>query len=225
MKKIPIYVMLLFCSLPAIAQVENAKVLTLAKQTEIFNDEVRNFNNLSYPIYRSFEYKDKTGTYYLTLTESVDGIKDKDTVSKNIKAAIFKKESGLKKITEINDAIVANEHEEYTIHFWTKYTSFESANEQIVPILVYGSKAMNGYMDGRVKIIIWYKDQKIVIRHQNGTLDGERLTTIDKDFYTLPKNIQKAVKDKMKTIEQAKQAIFGNDWALKMKKQKREIKG
>ena len=91
------------------------------------------------------------------------------------------------------------------------------------PIIVYGTTAVNGYGDGRIKIIIYYKGQKVAIRHQNGTLDFERETSVDKAFYALPVLLQTAVKQKMELMIKNKQAIFPAGWQLAMKNKKTTI--
>ena len=90
-------------------------------------------------------------------------------------------------------------------------------------IIVYGTTALNGYDDGRIKIIIYYKGQKIAIRHQNGMLDFERETIIDKAFYSLPTGLQSAVKQKMELMQKNNQAIFPAGWQLAMKNKKTTI--
>ena len=80
----------------------------------------------------------------------------------------------------------------HSIWFWTKYCLFEDINKDrlIDPIFVYGTSGDNYTGDGRLKILIYYKDKKIAIRHLNGTIDFERKTKVDQSFYDLPVAIQ-----------------------------------
>jgi hypothetical protein len=210
----------------SIAQTNNARILKTAEINKIFDDSFKNNNNVLYPIVRVYEYAENDRRCFVTLTESIDEVKGKDSISKNVKAFIFKElQNGLSKTVEISDNIIPTLNEEYNISFWTKYFSIEKVGSSLVPIIVYGTKGMNNYMDGRIKIIVCYNNQKIVIRHQNAVLDGERLTKIDKAFYTLPATIQNAVKKKITAMEKADHAILGYGWEKDMKLKKLEIKG
>jgi hypothetical protein len=208
------------------AQTNNTRILKAAEISKIFDDSFRNNNNISYPIVRVYEYAENGIRFFVTLTESIDEVKGKDSISKNVKAFVFKAgENDFSKVIEISDNIIPTLNDEYNISFWTKYFSVEKVVASLVPIIVYGTKGMNNYMDGRIRIIVCYNNQKIVIRHQNGVLDGERLTKIDKAFYTLPATIQNAVKKKITAMEKADHAILGYGWEKEMKLKKLEIKG
>ena len=85
----------------------------------------------------------------------------------------------------------------------------------IEPILVYRffNKDKNSFdtsaFSGRIKIIMFYKAKKIVIRASSGTLDDERSTTANENFFLLPKQIQHYLVKKM--TEMYKNDIFGFD--------------
>jgi hypothetical protein len=210
----------------SVAQSNNVRILKAKEISRIFDDSFRNNNNISYPIVRVYEYTDDGRKCFVTLTESIDEVKGKDSISKNVKAFIFKElQNGLSKTLEISDNIIPTLNEEYNISFWAKYFSAEKVGAALVPIIVYGTKGMNNYMDGRIRIIVCYNNQKIIIRHQNAVLDGERLTKIDKAFYTLPTVLQNAVKKKITSMEKADHAILGYGWEKDMKLKKLEIKG
>jgi hypothetical protein len=226
MKKIILSLAIVAMALFAQAQSSTSKILTNAEVNTLLTVGTKSLFNISYPIFRVYQYKNNNYKFYLVLTESVDEVKEKDSISKNIKAIVLKEFNGeLNKEQEINDNILPSLNDEFSISFWTKYLSFEKVGNTTVPIVVYGTKGMNNYMDGRVKIITIYNSQKIVIRHQNGVLDGERLTQIDKAFYTLPVSIQNAVKKKIAAMEKNEHAILGYGWEEQMKKMKLEIKG
>lgn len=57
------------------------------------------------------------------------------------------------------------------------------------------TSGMNGYDDGRVKFIIYYRGQKI-----------------DKRFYALPIKLQETIKDKMNLMVTNNHAIFPYGW-------------
>lgn len=181
-----------------------------------FNDSVKKDFKVNFPIFRVYKYTDRSGEYYCILAESRDSIdNEKDTFNHSIKAINLKFESGkFKKLWELNDNIIHNRNEENSIWFWTSYFDFVDfdSDELIEPVIVYGTRAINGYDDGQIKFIIFYKSQKIVIRHQNGVLDNQRETQVDHLFYTLPQKLKDNIKTKMALMEKQGKAIFTETW-------------
>ena len=115
---------------------------------------------------------------------------------------------------ELNDNIIKNEKQENSIWFWTSYFDFKDFDNDglVEPVLVYGTRAINGYDDGRIKFIVYYKGKKSAIRHQNGVLDYERKTEIDKSFFSLPQKLKDNIKSKMVLMEKQDKAIFTQTW-------------
>ncbi len=152
--------------------------------TQLFPDSVRKSLNIHFPIFRVYKYADKAGLYYCILTESRNQITaDKDTFNYKIKAINVRKGvDSFSKVWEINDNIIKNDNDESSIWFWTKYVEFKDYNDDglVEPIIIYGTSGANGYSDGRIKFIIYYQGQKVAIRHQNGVLDPERETQVDR---------------------------------------------
>jgi hypothetical protein len=113
-------------------------------------------------------------------------------------------------------------NDESSIQFWTKYIDFNDYNSDglVDPIIIYGTSAANGYDDGRIKFIIYYQGQKIAIRHQNGILDYERETQVDKAFYKLPLPLQTSIKQKMESMMKNSHAIFPAGWQAAMRNKK-----
>ena len=195
------------------------EIVNKEELSKLFTNETRSNLNIKYPIYRAYKYYDKSGKYYLLLTESRDSVtSEKDTLNKNIKALNIKMDgAAFSKKWEINDFINSGTGET-TIWFWTKYIALKDYdNDSLMdPIIVYGTTGLNGYDDGRIKFIIYYKGKKVTIRHQNGVLDFERHTQIDKTFYSLPKELQAHVRSQMKTMIANEQAIFPAGWEKAM---------
>ncbi|RZL36636.1 MAG: hypothetical protein EOO96_06595 [Pedobacter sp.] len=232
MKKILALLFLSFFIIKANAQSDTSsnKILSKAETDEFFTDAFKKKNLINFPIFRAYTYKDKSGTYYVALTESADSINTKkDTVNNKIKALAFKVDKGITlKKWEINDfktPSVKGEEIESSIWFWTKYCSFNDIDGDglVDPIVVYGTFGSNGYDDGRAKIILYIKGQKIAIRHQNGILDDERKTQVDLTFYALPKKIQDHVKQLMATMVEKNHAIFPSGYEGKMSKKATQI--
>lgn len=215
-----------FIPLLSFAQVtDNKKLLSAIHTQEIFTESVKNQHGIKYPIFRVYQFDDKSGQNLIVLTESFDGItSNKDSLHHNIKAFGFvKNQIGLIKKWEINDFKIKQEYTvESSIWFWTKYCLFEDIDKDGLadPILVYGTSGSNGFDDGRIKIFAMYKNQKIGIRQQNGALDFERNTQVDKAFYTLPVSIQASVKAIIEKIIEDDRAIFPYGWQDAMKKKK-----
>lgn len=202
----------------------SSELLTTKQVKELFPESLLNTLNIHFPIFRVYRYDDQSGKYYCLLTESRDTITaQKDTFNYQIKAITVQLENGtFKKLWEINDHLIKNDNEEQSIWFWTKYTSFNDYDGDglIDPVIIYGTFGLNGYDDGRIKMILYYKGKKVAIRHQNGLLDSERETQVDQSFYALPKALQSAVINKMELMMENNHAIFPSGWEEAMKNKK-----
>ena len=201
-------------------------MLPKADADKIFTTDLKSKLHIGFPLVRTYSYTDKSGKYYMVLTEKYDGNKNADTIHKAIKAYNFKATGAtLEKQWEINDAAenTSNDNDgETSIWFWTKFCSFRDIDKDglVDPIIVYGTPGSNSTDDGRVKILLHHKGNKIVIRHKNGVLDDERHTQVDAAFYSLPVIIQNEVTKLMKEIVEIGYAIFPNGWEKNMKNHK-----
>jgi hypothetical protein len=195
-----------------------SETLSSGEATNLLTDTVRASLGLHFSVSKVYKYSDKSGQYYVVLTENRDSMPiGEDTISDRIKAVEFKiDKAGPDKIWELTDHIIENEHEESSIWFWSKYIDFnDDDNDSLIePIIVYGTKGLNDFDDGRIGIVIYYKGRKIAIHHQNGVADQERETRVDKAFYSLPQKLQTAVKEKMEAMEENRHAIFPSDWRV-----------
>ncbi|SMC53156.1 M949_RS01915 family surface polysaccharide biosynthesis protein [Pedobacter africanus] len=208
-------------------RVLSSEILSHQETRKVFTDLVNKQFDINYPIRRVYRYLDRSGQFFIVLTESND-LKNgrKDTLHHHIKAHNFHMEkNGLLKKWEIVDAITkqpGTDEMENSIWFWTKYTDFKDIDNDglIDPVIIYGTSGMNHIDDGRIKILIYYKGKKFAVRHQNGTLDFERNTRVDKAFYTLPVKIQEHVKLIMKKMIDEGNAIFPYGWQKAMKAHK-----
>ena len=209
------YYLLLCCILVATsltAQKIESSILNTSEVDNLFTTSLK----------ESYKIKYTTQTEYLVLCESQDEIKSKkDTINKNIHALLFKESAGgLEKQWEIKDNIIKSETEESCIWFWTRYLDFQDFDQDglVDYTIVYGTKGMNGYMDGRMKILMVNKQgEKVFIRHQNGVLDDERITKIDQAFYALPTIWQRAMQKRMQLIEKEEKIILAPEWQKQMK--------
>ncbi len=199
---------------------ENSKYRTLTdeKINEIFTENKKEQLGIEFKIWKVYDYKDKTGNYYLVLTENKSDENEGARDNLSIKAFNFKIENEIwKKTFETNDF---KENHENGIWFWTRYIYTEDFdNDGIVePFIIYGTSGMNNYDDGRIKILIYHKGKKVGVRIQNGVLDDERNMKIDKEFYSLPKKIQEKVLEQMNAMVNNNHSILPYGWQEKMKK-------
>ena len=197
----------------------------------IFSSEIKRKYDINFEVYRGYSYDDKEGGHILLMTEKPTPKKG-DTFGKehlneyhdSIKAYFFDVSNAKLKLKRtLTDFIKTNEvSKEYSIAYWTKFFELGDYDDNgtIDPILIYGTYGMNGTGDGRIKIIVLQDNKKIVIRHQNGTLDYERNTQVDAEFYDLPRGIQKQVIKQMKAIIENDSAIFPSGWQEAMKAKK-----
>ncbi len=199
---------------------ENSKYRTLSEEkiAEIFTEKKKLQLGIEFKIWKVYGYKDKTGSYYLVLTENKSDENEGARDNLSIKALNFKIDNQIwKKTFETNDF---KEKHENGIWFWTRYVYTEDFDNDgiIEPIIIYGTNASNGYDDGRIKILIYHKGKKVGIRIQNGILDDERNFKVDKEFYGLPKNIQIKVVEQMNAMVDNNHSILPYGWQEKMKK-------
>jgi hypothetical protein len=224
LKLIISFLLIALFSVDANAQQNGKAVSVLSAETiqAIITDSVRKKFKILYPITKGYQYTDRSGQFIYLLTGGKDAIVDGNKANKQkIKAIVFNSNKRkLSKVFEINDNTIKNDHEEHSIWFWTEYIDFKDydGDNELDPIIIYGSAGMNGTDDGRIKIITCYKGLKIAIRHQNGLLDTERETRVDKVFYSLPQKIQQAVKEKIELMIKDGNAIFPYGWQKAMSK-------
>jgi hypothetical protein len=224
------YIFILFialtCLINSFAQkiTVTSEILSTKQIAELFPDTVRKTLNINFPIFKVYRYSDKSGQYFCILTESKNAITaDKDTFNHKVKAINVKADNdSFTKIWEINDNIIKNEYDETSILFSTKYTEIKDYDGDGLadPVITYSTSAANGLDDGRIKIVIYYKGQKVAVRHQNAVLDFERKTQVDKAFYELPKSLQTSIKRKMEQMVKSNHAIFPAGWQTAMKNKK-----
>lgn len=199
----------------------NSKYKTISEEkiNEIFTKEKRKELGINFNIWKVYDYKDKTGEYYLVLTENKFREPAGGNVFNNsIKALNFKRqENRLIKTFETNDT---KGKEEASIWFWTRYIYIEDFDNDgiIEPMVIYGTSGYNGYSDGRIKILLYYKGKKIGVRIQNGVLDDERNFSVDANFYTLPKKIQDKIIEQMNLMVENNHSILPYGWEKKVAK-------
>jgi hypothetical protein len=207
-----------------VCQLHAQTILSKTETAAIFTESIKAKNGIKFPIRRTYSYSDKTGKYYLALAESIDSIStdNRDTFHYVIKGTCLQEtHEGLVKKWELNDHKKADMDDETSIWFWTKFCEVKDFDGDgiIEPLIVYGGARLNNTTDNaRIKILLYYKGQKIAIRHQNSIMDGARITDIDAAFYALPFPIQQHIMKLMGTLDDLDFAIFATGYQAKMAK-------
>lgn len=195
------------------------KELSREKINQIFNYKIKEKLGIDYYIFKSYFYEEKNKKYYIVLTEEEIPRKSKKTENKMLKAFNYEKNNeNFTLIWTFKDYILK---EETAIYFWTKYINLKDYDNDglLDPVIIYGTRGINGIEDGRIKILTYYKNKKLAIRHQNSISDEGRKTKIDKTYYKLPKEIKRGIEKIMKEILGNNHAIFeniGGMWKMKL---------
>jgi len=186
MKKI-ILSLILYYNVIGFAQKTNNPILN---KKQIIQRELENLSD--FPIYKAYEYQDKSGVYNLVLCENQKSISKKDTLNTKIQAICgMNDHGGFLEKWRINDLLENTEPKETNIWFWTKYCSVKDLDSDgyVEPIIVYGSRNEDDEIR-RVKIIIIYKNKKYVIRAVECILDDCRSFKKDPNWNLLPQKIK-----------------------------------
>ncbi|KFF11053.1 hypothetical protein IW15_18005 [Chryseobacterium soli] len=190
MKKVTLFIAFFLTSTIIFSQT-TSRVLSKTETQNLSNE----FENIPYPIYKAYEYKDKDGIYNVLLCENQTKIIKSDSLNNKIMAiAMLNDHGGFVEKWSIKDEIISTndvEFPETSIWFWSKYSSFKDidGDGKIDPIIVYGSKSNDGEIS-RVKIFTIYKGIKYGIRAVECSLDDCRTFKKDDSIKTLPKKIQ-----------------------------------
>nr|WP_055437563.1 hypothetical protein [Lacinutrix algicola] len=188
----------------------------------IFTVTIKDKLQLEYSIHRIYKYNDKAGEHYIVMTKNAIKCEELETCSDIIKVYCFSYKNDVFNLKwSLHDFILPDLYE-YSITHWTKYFKIEDYDSDgfADPIIIYGTRGLNDFSDGRIKILVYYKNKKSVIRHQNGIHDDERNTQVDKQFYKLPIEIKNRVKVLMKNIAENNHGIFPYGWQKAMEKNK-----
>lgn len=88
----------------------------------------------------------------------------------------------------------------------------------------YQTIGPNGLDDGRLKLILYFGNKKIGIRHQNGVLDFQRYTQIDPSFYLLPVHFQTRIRSILLALEKEGSIVLPANWSTAMDAKQTMIK-
>ncbi len=197
-------------------------LLTEQEINSIFTRGVKKQLDMRCAIHSAYKYKDAKGVHdqYLVLTEDRFNFKEeKDTVYNFVKAFDLRHENQQfkKRFTEEGEI---DKEWETSIWFWTKYSEIKDldADGETDIIFVYGTTGQDMFADGKIRIVIFNGGKKTSIKHYNSDMDDGRYTKIRKSFYTRSPELQNAVKEKMRLMEQNGHARFPTNWEAQMEK-------
>ena len=208
---------------------ESVKILSNQEVDSVFTQSVKSELNLDYEIFRVYEYFDQAGKHFLVLTENrlleVDAREQQMPMNDKISGVMVTEFQGRFRVDRrMFDFTLPEGNEvddEDSIFFMTKYVSLSDVDGDglIDPILVYGTGTRgwnNGtgtsrgwnIDNGRIRILVYHLGVKRAIRHQNGTLDWERITRVGDGFCKLPAPIIERARTIMGQMEENDHAIF-----------------
>ena len=212
---------LFFCVLNCLAA--NVPVVSSCDDRIATNSsQVSKNNHILLNVFKHYCYEDHSGSFDLFLNEKQDFVSKEGRLSSTIAAQLFKRSLTGEPIPQwsIRDLTDAREAGVYFSSTLTELADIDG-DGLIEPIFVYmfipGEKGVVNYVDdweftGRLKIILFYKSQKVVIRAITGTLDGTRDTRANALFFELPKKIQRHLVRKMERMYRDGTFLFDNSY-------------
>ncbi|MFZ6746731.1 M949_RS01915 family surface polysaccharide biosynthesis protein [Undibacterium sp. JH2W] len=213
--------------LPVLAFAEGKNSAATCTDKTWLNADTLKKSKIVFPVFKHYCYGDQSGNYVLYLTEKQDKTYGSEKLSSAVEAHLFKiaSDKSLSNIISIRDRA---ENEEAGMEFWSKLTEISDIDRDgnIDPILVYRFYKQDGAgtdreaFSGRIKIIMFYKGEKVVIRAITGNLDGERQTTATENFFSLPASVQKHLVKKMEGMYKDNLYGFDNSYQFVPRKSK-----
>lgn len=184
-----------------------------------------------YKIWKVYQYADKTGRYFLVLSENYP-IRDGERSGKRdkIKAVNYKIEQDgrFNKTFELKDKLRPDSDNIFwyaDLNFYTRYIYVEDFDGDgiVEPIIFYGIYDLD-LSDSKVYICVYKNGVKSQIAINNSSLDGERNISVDKSFYSLSDKIKKAVQFQMAAMQKNGHSLYPYQWLKYMNEGKTVIK-
>ncbi len=221
------FLLLMFSLIPALAIAQSKDVKVSCADETLLDVERLKKSKVLLPVFKHYCYSDQSGNYVMYLTEKQDKTYAVEKLSSAVEAHLFKIENdkSLSNVIGIRDKV---DSEEAGMEFWSKLTEISDIDNDgnIEPILVYrfykldDAKANSDAFSGRIKIIMFYKGSKVVIRAITGNLDDERQTTATENFFALPASVQKHLVKKMTGMYKDNLYGFDNSYQFVPRKSK-----
>jgi hypothetical protein len=205
---------------------QGSRLLEKDTVVRLFTDSVKKSLKIKYPIHCVYTYKSKNKLHYMVIAERAYAVEKNTSRFDSIQMIDVVRDKNFKLNISLIDYKVTDTdytvQPEFSIWFWTKYFSLSDLDGDgiVDPIIVYGTTGSEGKSDGRIKIVIFYKNKKHFITHQNSGQDYDRKTYVQKAFYSLPKKIQLKVTSIMEKIMEDNNGIFPAGWQKGMQVKK-----
>ena len=219
---------------PLCVQAQEVQLLQEGKVQELFPFKVQKKLGISFPITKVYTYQDEEGKHFWVFSEnklydsSKKGEKvyrknnEGEVINDKIKAFhLLRQENTFQVVKILYDYRPKWEGWEFSIGFWTKFSSLTDLDKDgyVDPIIVYGATPTDGDPDrGKVKIITYYKGEKVGIRHQDAPDDSGRETQIDAAYYKLPKPIRQRIFDTINRLQEQQLTLFNPEDFRKLKR-------
>lgn len=207
---------------PALAWTQDKGIATqCADEAWVTHADTLKKSAILLPVFKHYCYSDQSGSYVLYLTEKQNLTYGTEKLSSAVEAHLLKIEAdkSLSNIASIRDKASV---EEAGMEFWSRLTDTSDIDKDgnVGAVIVYRfyNKGDDGLVDrdafsGRIKIVMFYKGSKVVIRAVTGKLDGQRQTTATENFFALPASVQKNLIKKMEAMY--KNDLYGFDNSYK----------
>jgi hypothetical protein len=169
-------------------------------------------------------YVDASGSHVLHLLVDKGNAARKPQLSRAVQVRLMKLGDGARLESMARDASAADEA---GVAFLPEFLDVGDIDGDglIDPIVVYRFYALDGgrpdrdAFAGRIKLITFYKGQKVAIRAVTGTLDEARSTTASPNFFTLPKKVQGHLVKKMQQMYDDGQFGFDNSFGFRPRRE------
>ncbi len=215
MKSVPACLFTVFIGLflTSALPAQTSRVLSRQSTDSLFSAEKKKALDIKYPIWRAYQYNDKSGRYYLVLSERDVVVPGKDTLITHLEGFCLQDNDGqLVQKWKLKDAIDSTEEK---IWFWTKYIEVQDMDKDgyIEPLVIYGSASKDEPGEyHRLKLLLYYKGNKIAIRAETGSDEGQRTLQHDKAFNDLPVPVQSHVMTLLRRMAQEQDFVLPNSF-------------
>lgn len=216
------------CSATSSTPNEQKAIVATSEVKEIFTDSIVASLGITIPIRVVYRSSDTLGIVYTILAESIDSVAEgQDTIHRTIQAVSCRFDAHtVRRLWSIRDhtrtyaVYDAHKHLHYerenSIWFWTKYCELIDVDGDgfLDPIIIYGANTctFNGIDDARVNISLIHNGKRYTVYHQNSTMDSERHSRVDQQFYRLSPALRRAIISVMKRMEHDRTCIFPDGW-------------
>lgn len=177
-----------------------------------------------FTVFKKLCYSDASGSYVLDLLADQGQAARQPKLARALQIQLFKLRDGARLQSTARDASAVDEAGMAFLPELLEVSDIDG-DGLIDPIIVYrfyasdrDGQGSDAYA-GRIKIITFYKGQKVAIRAVTGELDGARHTTASANFFALPQQAQRYLVKKMQRMYDDGQFGFDNSFGFKPRRE------